>query len=90
MRRLSKRWESMFTVDFGQKYRTFLSEVPTSEVSETLAWGCIEFKDPKGFFRLEIWDGVDEEWEFVRDFPTLKEAKEVGRLLAGVALSKNI
>jgi hypothetical protein len=39
---------------------------------------------------LEIWDGAENEWEVVETFPTFKKAKEVGRLLAGVALNKNI
>lgn len=87
MRRLSKRWESVRNIDNGSLYRTFLPEHrPTEEDS---CWACIEFKDPKGPFRLEVWDNNDWEWEFVQDFPTLKKAKEVGRLLAGVALAKN-
>jgi hypothetical protein len=91
MRLLSRRWEPLFHVDFGQRYRTFLSEVSAPADEETLAWGCIETYGPTntGPYRLEIWNAVDEEWEFVRDFPTIKEAKEVGRLLAGVALAKN-
>jgi hypothetical protein len=55
-----------------------------------MSWGCIEAKSLDGPFRLEIWNHTDGEWEFVRDFPTFKEAKAVGRLLAGVALSKNM
>ena len=87
MRRLSKRWESVRKV--GSLQRAFLSEVATAATYEPVAWGCIEFKDPKGPFRLEIWGGTENEWEFVGAFPTFKKAKEVGRLLAGVALNKN-
>lgn len=89
MRRLSKRWESVRNIDNGSLYRVLLSGLKTSYNPEPLTWACIEFKDPKGPFRLEVWDNNDWEWEFVQDFPTLKKAKEVGRLLAGVALAKN-
>ena len=87
MRRLSKRWETIRLVNNGSLYRTFLPEIRPND--EELCWGCIEFKDPKGPFRLEIWDGTESEWEEVGTFPTLKQAKEVGRLLAGIALAKN-
>jgi hypothetical protein len=55
-----------------------------------MCWGCIEAPSLDGPFRLEIWNGTESEWEFVAAFPTFKKAKEVGRLLAGVALNKNI
>jgi hypothetical protein len=55
-----------------------------------MCWGCIEAKSLDGPFRLEIWNHTEGEWEFVLDFPTFKEAKAVGRLLAGVALSKDM
>jgi len=85
MRRLSKRWEPLKRVT-GVGYRTFLPEIRPSD----LCWGCIEAPSLDGPFRLEIWDGFENEWEFVEAFPTLKKAKEVGRLLAGVSLNKNI
>lgn len=88
MRRLSKRWESLNPVNHRDLYRLFLPEIGYSETG--LCWGCIEATSLDGPFRLEIWDPAEGEWEFVRDFPTSKEAKDVGRLLAGVALSKNI
>jgi hypothetical protein len=78
----------MGSIANGSLYRAFLSEIERN--GEFLSWGCIEFKNLKGPFRLEIWDGTEGEWEFVQEFSTLKEAKEVGRLLAGVALNKNI
>ena len=89
MRRLSKRWETFKSIGDGSLYRAFLAEGPPN--TEGMCWGCIEFKDPKGPFQLEIWNNDDyvQEWEFVENFPTLKEAKAVGRLLAGVALNKN-
>jgi hypothetical protein len=91
MRRLSKRWEPFRGHESGSLRRSFLSEiaVPSSEL-DSLAWGCIEYKNPKGPFRLEIWNPLEEDWEEINYFPTLKQAKEVGRLLAGVAFAKNI
>jgi hypothetical protein len=88
VKRLSKRWETFRSIANGSLYRAFLSEGPPNT---GMCWGCIEFKDPKGPFRLEIWNNSEyvQEWEYIRDFPTLKEAKAVGRLLAGVALAKN-
>jgi hypothetical protein len=86
MRRLSKRWESLKRVSHRTLYRAFLQEVWPSD----MCWACIEAPSLDGPFRLEIWDGTENEWEFVETFPTLKEAKAVGRLLAGVALSRNI
>lgn len=88
MRRLSKRWETIRSIGDGSLHRTYLPEVPANDMD--LCWGCIEFKDPKGPFRLEIWNNGEyvQEWEFVENFPTLKEAKAVGRLLAGIALNK--
>ena len=87
MRRLSKRWETIRSIANGSLYRTFLAETPIGD--RDLCWACIEFKDAKGPFRLEIWDGTESEWEEINYFPTFKQAKEVGRLLAGVALAKN-
>ena len=89
MIRLKKRWDAVRFIHLGQKYRAFLSEPLTAKNPEPSAWGCIEFKDPKGPFQLEIWNPIETEWEFVENFPTLKEAKAVGRLLAGIALNKN-
>lgn len=86
MRRLSKRWETIKSIANGSLHRTFLPETPRGGMD--LCWACIEFKDPKGPFLLEIWDGTESEWEEAGTFPTLKQAKEVGRLLAGVALAK--
>lgn len=88
MRRLSKRWETLRSIANGSLYRAFLTEVPANDMD--LCWACIEFRDSKGPFLLEIWDGAESEWEKVGIFPTLKQAKEVGRLLAGVSLTKNI
>ena len=88
MRRLSKRWEALHPVPRFSLYRTYLPEVSRS--GEGLCWGCIEAPSLDGPFRLEIWNGTESEWEFVEAFPTLKKAKEVGRLLAGVSLNKNI
>jgi hypothetical protein len=88
MRRLSKRWEPFRGIYGNSLYRSFLSEIDRTDHS--LSWACIEFTDPKGPFRLEIWDGADDEWVEIDRFPTLKKAKEVGRLLAGIALAKNI
>lgn len=86
MKRLSKRWEALNPVRGRSLYRSFLSEIN----GDCMSWGCIEAKSLDGPFRLEIWNHTDGEWEFVRDFPTFKEAKAVGRLLAGVALSKDM
>ena len=88
MRRLSKRWEALKSTHNGRLYRAFLPEIGHSETG--LCWGCIEAPSLDGPFRLEIWDGTEQEWEFVQEFPTFKEAKAVGRLLAVVALNKNI
>lgn len=98
MRRLSKRWEPFTVASYGYArglsttvHRTFLSEPARVGNPEPLAWGCIETCGPvlEAPYRLEIWDNQVEEWKFVQDFPTLKQAKEVGRLLAGIALAKN-
>ena len=86
MRRLSKRWEPLQSAHNGRLYRSFLPEISEDGV----CWGCIEAKSLDGPFRLEIWNHTESEWEFVRDFSTFKEAKQVGRLLAGVALSRNV
>lgn len=84
MRRLSKRWEPL-KHQYGTIYRAFLPEIGY----DGLCWGCIEANSLDGPFRLEIWNPTESEWESVRDFPTFKEAKEVGRLLAAVALNKD-
>jgi hypothetical protein len=86
MRRLSKRWKPL--IPRHTLYRAFLPEIGLHEGG--LCWGCIEAPSLDGPFRLEIWNGTEGEWEFVETFPTFKKAKEVGRLLAGVALNKNI
>lgn len=93
MRRLSKRWEPFRFINLGQLHRAFLPEVGNevaNEDGDALCWACIEFKDAKGPFRLEIWDDDERNWDEIDYFPTLKKAKEVGRLLAGIALAKNI
>ena len=86
MRRLSKRWEALNPVRGRSLYRSFLLEIN----GDGMCWGCIEATSLDGPFRLEIWDPAEGEWELVRPFSTFKEAKAVGRLLAGVALSKNM
>jgi len=88
MRRLSKRWEALNPVRGRSLYRSFLTEIKPSE--EGLCWGCIEATSLDGPFRLEIWNHTEGDWEFVQEFPTFKKAKVVGRLLAGVALSRNM
>ena len=86
MRQLSKRWESLKRVTGARHlYRAFLPEVNGGG----MCWGCIEAPSLDGPFHLEIWNHTESEWEFVATFPTFRKAKEVGRLLAGVALSKN-
>lgn len=87
MRRLSKRWESTRAVSGGGLYRAFLNEVRLD--GSGYSWAYIE-SNFKGPFRLEIWNMQEGEWDPAQTFPTLKQAKEVGRLLAGVALAKNI
>jgi hypothetical protein len=87
MRRLSKRWEPLKR-KYNTVYRAFLPE--TGSDDSGFCWGCIEAPSLDGPFRLEIWNSTEGEWEFVEAFPTFKKAKEVGRLLAGVALNKNI
>jgi hypothetical protein len=87
MRTLAKRWESLKRVTGARHlYRAFLPEVQPSDT----CWACIEAPALDGPFELEIWNGTENEWEFVEAFPTFKKAKAVGRLLAGVALNKNI
>ena len=86
MRRLSKRWEALKAAHNGRVHRAFLPEIGTGD----LCWGCIEAPSLDGPFRLEIWNGTEQDWEFVETFPTFKKAKAVGRLLAGVALNKNM
>jgi hypothetical protein len=88
MRQLSKRWESLKSIGNGRLYRAFLPEIGFGNSGR--CWGCIEAPSLAGPFRLEIWNNTENEWEFVETFPTFKKAKEVGRLLAGVALNKNI
>ena len=85
MKRLSKRWEPLQSAHNGRLHRSFLPEVSGG----WLCWGCIKAPSLDGPFRLEIWNHTEQEWEFVQEFPTFKKAKAVGRLLAGVALSKN-
>ena len=89
MRRLSKRWEALKRVTGARHlYRAFLPE--TGFDDSGLCWGCIEAPSLDGPFHLETWNHTESEWEFVATFPTFRKAKEVGRLLAGVALSRNI
>jgi hypothetical protein len=89
MRQLSKRWEPLKPITGSILLRSFLVEIE-HEPYDSLCWGCIEAKSLAGPFRLEIWNGLEGEWEFVQDFPTFKEAKAVGRLLAGVALTQHL
>lgn len=89
MRRLHKRWEPVKTA-YGPLYRIFLTELKPKRAYTPISWACIEFTDPKGPFQLEIWQIGVEEWGLIDHFPTLKQAKAVGRLLASIALTKNI
>lgn len=90
MRALAKRW-TVFAPAFTYKpqklvYRTFLGD---DADDSGLNWACIESHSKSGPFALEIWDSADEEWGDCGTFATLKKAKDVGRLLAGIALAKN-
>ena len=87
MRELKKRWEALKLIPHYTLYRAFLPE--TGFDDSGLCWGCIEAPSLDGPFHLETWNHTESEWEFVATFPTFRKAKEVGRLLAGVALNKN-
>ena len=85
---LKKRRQNRFkadgySADFGC-WRCFLCSTADYNVA------CIESPlNAEGPYTLEIWDFPTEHWVEHATFPTLKEAKTVGRLLAGIALSQN-
>jgi len=87
MRQLRNRWAPVRKL--GSNFHWFLQDtLPHPEAR--YSWGCIEAHSLDGPFELQIWNMDNTEWDTVTTFKTLKEAKEVGRLLAGVALNKNI
>jgi hypothetical protein len=84
---LKKRWQPVRYL--SNRFHWFLADTePDHEAS--FNWACIEAKSIDGPFKLEIWNMDNTEWDTVTTLKTLKEAKAVGRLLAGVALNKNI
>jgi hypothetical protein len=96
MAELHKRWGKQLRIGqaYGSKtdiYRWFLgSTVNTQdwESWERVYMACIEsYSSPDGPFTLEIWNIVDEDWDLVGEFPTLKQAKTMGRLMAGLAIT---
>lgn len=87
---LKKRWGTRYRTDGyrhinePQCWRRFLESTGDYNVA------CIESPiDSEGPYTLEIWDFATDYWVHHATFRTLKEAKAVGRLLAGVALAKN-
>ena len=87
---LKKRWQNRFkAVGYrnhrGAKcWRRFLKSATGYNVA------CIESPiEGEGPYTLETWDFPTNEWIPHATFPTLKEAKAVGRLLAGVVPNKN-
>lgn len=87
---LKKRWGRRFlTVGYrdrggGKCWRRFLE----GEVGYNVA--CIESPpDDNGPYTLEIWDFPSDHWVPHATFDTLREAKIVGRLLAGIALAQD-
>lgn len=93
MAELHKRWSSMHRNQsvyipghshYSNGYRWFLG----STADEGAYMACIEAVDlENGPFSLEIWD-ADEGWEAAGVFPTLKQAKAMGRLLGGLSLQQ--
>lgn len=92
MSELKKRWGTRYRADgYGDLahpshrcWRRFLESTGDYNVA------CIESPiDSEGPYTLEIWDFTTDYWVHHATFRTLKEAKAVGRLLAGVALAKN-
>jgi hypothetical protein len=92
MAKLYKRWDKR--VRIGQEhcrdtdiYRWFLGSTLTYDATgHKLYIACIEsYNSPDGPFNLEIWNLADEDWDVVGTFPTLKQAKTMGRFMAGLA-----
>lgn len=88
MARLHKRWSPVLKIGQGSLYRWFLCGTLDNDEYAYYV-GCIEsFGSPDGPFNLETWNFEDEDWDAIGTFPTLKQAKIMGRLMAGVALNK--
>ena len=92
MARLNKRWQGAVEFSRGSVYRWFLGSTNNSADSADFpgfSMGCIEaYNVLDGPFWLEIWSVEDQSWGVVGKFPTLKQAKIMGRLMAGIALNK--
>jgi hypothetical protein len=97
MAELHKRWGP---IEVHQHYngqnrplsRWFLGSTPNlrNDPETYMYMACIESYDASnGPFKLEIWNLVDEEWDVGGEFPTLKQAKIMGRLMAGLALTRS-
>lgn len=86
MTELHKRWGNWATVQKGLLRRCFLSQANRNDIPHV---ACIEARTnaPTKSFALDVWDFTTSEWDFVATFPTEKQAKTIGRVLAGIALA---
>ena len=95
MAELHKRWNNERRVDraYGGNiaiYRWFLGGTVNTQDWERVHMACIESYDASnGPFKLEIWDFANEDWDLAGEFPTLKQAKVMGRLMAGLSLTRS-
>lgn len=86
MNTLAKRWARVAATAWSETW--CLPSHPTG-----WHWARID-KYPEGW-ALDVWElrapgrSLNGHWSRVDIFPTLKEAKAVGRLVAGVALAKS-
>lgn len=90
MRRLSKRWGTRTSFRAFNGKDQFVWILRDQGEHAFLNWASIEtLQDGSGPYTLDIWNHQNDSWEHHASFPTLKEAKAVGRLLAGIALAQN-
>ena len=81
---LQKKW-------FGQhppnswEWALYVKDTQWGDTEEA---AVIYAEDRDGPFKLHIWRWIDSEYTAIENLPTLKAAKAMGRLLAGIEAAK--
>jgi len=80
---LQKKWFGQHPKD-GWEWALYAED----DDGDTEEAAIIYADDRDGPFKLHIWDWVDQEYTAIENLPTLKAAKAMGRLLAGIEAAK--
>lgn len=81
---LQKKWFGQHPKD-GWEWALYAEDTAWHSTEEA---AIIYADDRDGPFKIHVWDWVAQEYTAIENLPTLKAAKAMGRLLAGIEAAK--